>query len=669
MAEAWHEIFRNITNNYRFVPLDRAPLKAPVRAPGQPVAESSADGSTAPADSFSRSSPLPGGMSGIIRADWIARTPVLFGTQRAARPPGLGQPVRVTEPQRLHGGPDAPYVIPGRALRGMIRQVLRIATKGKIGPFNDIRPTRRDPDYQAARVGRDGKLMRAPLTGWLVLTDGGWIIEPCDSRPENIPEGMARFSLLEKHRALQKYLARPQRDGRDHERDGWRVFSGPASGKQMDRAFSLPWGPPIKVSDEAFRTFFTAYSRPGRGGLVPDGSLEVWAYEYAFQVGIDRQRAVLDAFNLVSLTGWSKQRLDNPPGIPVYYYRIGESELVIGLTQVLRFPYKRAVGDAVIAAQPDAHAKWLDWTEAMLGRIDKDGDSTTALKGRVSFGFASAAQSKLWKDGAYLKSIQMQPRPGYFAFYLRRAEPDAGPATYDRANGIAAGRKRYPAWSEPPALSQQLMSWGTPPDAQDESPAGTDSYLRFLEPGTHFSSEIHFHNLLAEELGALLWALALGDEDAFSYSGASHGRLCHSGGRARGLSFGSLWPARISLEHVERNGPPTDSQTASGGSDQREVCNDCLRAFAEAAHGVGSLKALNQTPALSRLRRFCDPERNGVPIGLGLRDAKTKDVFLDYVALRRAIESATRPKVEENLAAPAASPGFNGNILDYGSDP
>jgi hypothetical protein len=494
MPQPWHEIFQNITNNYRFVPLDPEVAKAEVR-----IGRCDPQVADDVRPQLSHDLPIPGSLSGVIEMSWEASTPVLFGRQ-SDDTDADGHVYRVTKPQVLHGGKGAPYVIPGRALRGMIRQVLRIATRSRLGPIDDIQPTRRDPTYQLGRL-------RTPTK---------------------------------------------------------------------------------------FRTSKVA----------------------------------------------ARSQHQLPPGE-------------------------------------------RDWSDAMLGFVDAD----SALRGRVSFGFAvcETPDPPLWPtDGRFLSVIQMEPRPGFFPFYLRQGKN--GGRSYDSEDSLLAGRKRFGVWSDEDiwskgytdnayaALSQRCGPLAKK-QPEDKKNNGTMSHLSFVDSGVRFRGRIRFHNLLPVELGALLWALSLGDERAFEEEPLS--TVCHVGGRARSFCFGNLVPFAITLRsvrevHTDLRGD--DEGGVNAGRLDREIGNPAWRtyveSFGERVHGLAKLEQLNSERHLARLRHLSDFERADTRLRFGLRFADDSQ-FADYRNLRnQADRSRTSDKrVAQNLTARGAGVAFTGNILDFGSDP
>lgn len=680
--EKFHEIFADITNNYRFIPFDREPAAAAVIVPD--AANTAGQQDMRP--ELSHAMPLANGYSGRIALHWVARTPVLFGGDQVH---GL------TMPQKLHGGENAPYCIPGSAQRGLIRRVLRIATKGKAQPVDDARPALRDPLYQKRRVHDAMGVMHPPEGGWLTFDEAGqgWTIRPCTTRKightDIVLEGLEIQSLraanakdlAHLHGLLNKQIC----DAVFKSHNGILVLTGAMPGqKEHEHVFAPPvdGGGQIAVSAESFLAFRQAYGarleKKKKALLVPDSNLKHWLGHFLHRAELPGswRKALATQFDV----NWPNRgktcpeqvRPDNPPGIPIWFYREDASRpLVIGMTQIMRFPALYTVQELQDRTQPD-NGIGRDWSEAMLGYVD----GNSSLRGRIDFAFAKALGSpqQFPAGDACLKLTQMGPRVGHFPTYLRRSGDGPNPATwepatYDSATALLAGRKVYPAWNFNLPLREEWIQKAErlPVGAHQ---GGTDSYVRFLRSGTVFQSRVDVHNLTLAELGALLWVLSLGDGHAFdafdpqAQHVAPFNRLsphCHVAGRARSFGFGNLIPAGISLDGI-----------AAHQGDAAPDWQEAIAAFARAVHGAAAeisaaeaIAWLNNQPRLARLRFLSDYRREA---DLGTHWPPAGTPFIAYRKLRDAMSGQTRDEgVNQNLNA-TANPEMAGNILDFGSD-
>lgn len=682
------ELFENITANYRFIPFDREVAPAPVRLPDDPPLTSDGEADTRPAISYGI--PVPGGYTGTISMHWVARTPVLFGGEQQSQ---------ITLPHKLHGGAHAPYCIPGSAQRGMIRRLLRIATKGKVGAIGDTRPALREPTYQLTRVSPNERYMAPPEAGWLCFDADAetWSIKPCVATPiAHTDPAIAELRLAQStEKSVATLHARLTADICAAVRatyGGYLILSGAmppkrdgTPSKTHEFVFGEPLdSPPITVDADVLLAFRQAYgkmdSRKKQPKLVPDSNLLHWlAHSLYDQAIAPRCRAAMAAcFDVAIHEKGAKLRPDHPPGIAIWYYpATQERPMIIGMSQIMRFPARHTVGEILDRTQPERNAFGHDWADAMLGYVDGD----KGQRGRINVAFAPVVgETDLFPSGNhYVALTMMEPRVGFAGLYLRRDGTEGKPheweaATYDSETAIAAGRKTYPIWTDWP----REIFWDSVRAAPNAGHGGTTSYVKFLAIGTVFETRIDVHNLLPEELGALLWVLSLGDATAFAdfdptekchhpFTGLA--AMCHSAGRARSFGFGNLIPAGIRLDEVlchdhagQADVPLPDWQAL-------------IAAFARSVHAVtprdaaddaAAVAALNSVPRLARLRHLSNRQRDAELSGLRWPPGGNAQ-FKDYRRLREAASGKPNRDYEATLAATPTN-GLGGNILDYGSD-
>jgi len=129
--------------------------------------------------------PFEEGLCGELTLSITAETPVLIGSEKASGS-------NAVDPYMLA---DGRYAIPGASLKGMVRNVLEIATFGRMSALDDQQfalrdlsgPTRNDYQKKFAKetsaLDKDGDRKTAyvapPETGWLTYQDDTWTITPC----------------------------------------------------------------------------------------------------------------------------------------------------------------------------------------------------------------------------------------------------------------------------------------------------------------------------------------------------------------------------------------------------------------------------------------------------------------------------------------------------------
>jgi hypothetical protein len=282
---------------------------------------------------------------------------------------------------------------------------------------------------------------------------------------------------------------------------------------------SVGYGDQIAIPPAVWRNFIANNSRPSLHAPKPDGS-------------------------------WKKLRPTLIAGqrIPVFW--VGDGEVGdFGLSRVFKRSHDNSIGEMLKRTGDKAHLPPPDradpdFVEAMFGYVREPApgdDGVQAqmhedrhLKGRVAFGFAWL-DDPTPKTTAELATIMAAPKPSFAPFYVSGRVKD-----WSDPNARLAGRKRYPAKGADAADVAEFLN-DTTGEIKDSHGSVTPAWKRnasvqsrliFLEPKPdrplRFQGEILVHNVTAEELGALLWALTFGGKDG----------LRHMIGRAKAAGAG-----------------------------------------------------------------------------------------------------------------------------------
>lgn len=268
---------------------------------------------------------------------------------------------------------------------------------------------------------------------------------------------------------------------------------------------------PVRVSKRAWKQFLLLNSLPGKTSFRATGSWE------KLEPTVKSKRPI-PVFHTGSLHDQENEA----------------NRLEIGLTRLFKIAHTFSVGD-VIAKHHPAHLVpktydrdyQLDMVEALFGYVHTEegggvesiSPADIAQKGRVSFGFAHLAEGQQARWGEHIYSaVMMGPRASFAPFYLAARRPGQ-PIDWSDSSSQLAGRKRYfprytvPARSHPGTATPTVIH---PPAPPDNTSAAALSDMVFLEPVAgpemRFRSSIRFHNVLPEEIGAVLWALTFGGE-------------------------------------------------------------------------------------------------------------------------------------------------------------
>lgn len=550
-----------------------------------------------PPATVDRMTPAAGGFCGRITVEWAAETPLLIGVE--------DRDSAAVTPMRL--GADGPYVLPGASLRGMLRAAVEIVAHGRLSQVNSHhRYGLRDFDHPAYRKSPDGRdrLAWSEIgAGWLsrrpasddekrqageALSD--YVLTPCDKKlihiwklpaapAESDHQASGAFqatwvkkSLREKladagyatgggreklydftprHRfAIDPEAADHLRAAADGPLRGTLVFSGksPTLGhlspekvlaerktknkgnvKKREVVFlDRPGEPALRLTAAEFRQFELVHCKPSKNKPRPDGSFA----ELSHTLNAGRR-------------------------IPVFHTGSpGSADFAMGLTRVFKIGHRATVGDVLDREQGHRLAKPFspDFVEALFGHLHEPDDlglrpgssvdpGTTARKGRAAFGFATldaAARAVLTSE---ISTVLMGPRASFAPFYLRGPDKD-----WSSDQARLAGRKRYfPQHRPADRAGAAGKIAGRLGEAQGNGNTDTLSRLTLLggENGQDlvFGGQIRLHNVLPEEIGALLWVLTHGGDPAKPFR--------HMIGRAKTVGAGQM---RVRSLHLDLRG-------------------------------------------------------------------------------------------------------------------
>lgn len=286
---------------------------------------------------------------------------------------------------------------------------------------------------------------------------------------------------------------------------------------------------------------------------------------------------VFDAFKDIHVPGdgrpenpnwkyWDgKLKADPATRVPVFY--ITQDGLQcgtvksFGLAMMFKLAHELSVHD-VLRSTSARHLddSIIDLPDAIFGRLPGKDKKPRGLKSRVDFepiiavGQPVVLKGNKWDEARVLSS----PKASFYPAYIRQPHngkgslpgvqtgkyasytPDNTPGMPEEVqNPQLAGIKIYPVRDDYdlPSYPQEIRNfydWNTKQKTAAERQA---TLLRPLDKDTKFTGRIYFHNLRPFELGALLWALTLGDS-----------KLRHKIGMGRPLGLGEI---SIQIEGLE----------------------------------------------------------------------------------------------------------------------
>jgi len=465
---------------------------------------------------------VPGAYSGWIDLDIKTLTPLFI--RGAVFPRDGSEGNTDTDPRRSDAfqRPDGTPVIPGSSLRGMIRTLVEILSFSKIQPVSIEKPFFRD--VSSNRIGR---LYRERIARFQSKPAGGFI-RLSRSTKEMVPCRILRVSHAVLKRDLDMELRNrgsyPSWDYQhkkcfvrlrdnsdvvtrialgDHpSENGWLagtlVITGQVLKKNHEYVFVDPSGDsaPIPIPDRIWERFHdddqitqwqkTAFpkDKPWKGAREADGYLR-------------------DGEPVFYVTDESAKNPDDNPGGLVF----------LGRARMFRFPYDKSAYDLVPEHIKEAD---IDMAEALFGCVRVGAKRHSAIKGRVRFEDAVAvAGGPAWYvDRPFVPKVLSSPKVTTFQHYLTQdgtQGPEHLTSYLEGDYTTIRGFKMYwHRWDDKLGLKQ--VKEKDEEQLLDEALKGQDTQHTIIRPvkeGVTFRGRVHFTNLAAEELGALLCALDL----------------------------------------------------------------------------------------------------------------------------------------------------------------
>lgn len=449
--------------------------------------------------------PFKNGYSGVIDYTLTNATPLCVGGKQQQSD---GKATIV----KWASDPTDNPVIPGSSLKGMIRNVLEIASFGKFSGIDNNHFSYRDISKNSHYLTNviQKKVVKP---AWLKFntTNKNWQLTTCKSakiKHSKLKDILGK-TIKNSHNAITKYKSLPLLQSIN-------IITKVKEGKQG----SVTWVDNIETTGEQAHLVFCNERIKGKG------KAEDYEFSYCFYGDEQSVAVASEELNekankmLISHDQDHVNYLINnqsEKGIPVFaLFEKGQVKLhSLGLAKMPRVLYNNSVTDLATQQQSQARTSehYFDMSELMFGTIREQGFS---LKSRVSFSDAT-----ITKHQGINKSDLVTlngPKATFQGAYLEQKN-DGEYANYDNKNTKLAGWKRYVTQSE------------FKENPSENKNNKVKSQLELLNKDSCFSGKIVFHNLKSEELGALLWCLTLGKgtEAQKQYHGLGHGKSLGAG--------------------------------------------------------------------------------------------------------------------------------------------
>jgi CRISPR-associated protein (TIGR03986 family) len=497
-------------------------------------------------DEVSHDRPFSDGLSGTIELTIRAETPLLVGgVRRRPRKAEDGVDARrgVIWPVQL---PDGRFAIPGSTLQGLVRATLEIAAFGRLGPWiDDKRFGIRDLSENAKPYYRDQLL--SVKHGFLRRCGSDFQLIPCEfdriafaSLPNPTFDWTgtlrrnkvvrARYEAVVSGGAVS--LAAP-RSFKGVLQPCFLVLTGVGAPGKLKEWLFKPSGPIETLSDfEARFAEFLQIHEPDDGRDANPN----WEYYRDTGYLADPENfghsQSAPAFNK---GGW----------MPIFYLETKGRIDTFGLAGMFKKAHAQSTHDLLRNSSRDHLEDRRDLASLIFGEIadESDADARTGLRRRAAFDMALAPRDSPVNAGE--PTVLSAPKPSYWPIYVRqkgRADGNKPYATYTPlsrkehwlARPELAGVKLWPT-----AKRADLVRLPPPPTAPDgqQDNLAIQTRLVAVDQGATFRGAIRFHNLKPQELGAILWALTLGDEKPLAGRAGAYWR---SIGMAKAFGLGGV---------------------------------------------------------------------------------------------------------------------------------
>ncbi|MDY0073569.1 MAG: TIGR03986 family CRISPR-associated RAMP protein [Thauera sp.] len=485
------------------------------------------------ANEVSHDQPFKDGLCGELQLRLTTHTSLCVG--------GEQDKATESEPGKVHffRTPDQRPAIPGSSLKGMLRNVLEIASFARFRQVEDQRLGVRDISEASNFYCK--KMVQDPSrAGWLSFSEGQWHIRPCSFSRLQQSDLIAYLGVrLDKWKSLNTAAARYKEIGicppihftlKPRPQKSNQMLAHPDPNGAFEGRIVVTGQPGKKFDDDK-----DPKKQPKKCEFVFHGEeATTLTIEAAVMTGFRQIHAESDEWRF-----WSELLLTDklPQGIPVFYHVEGEQVKSLGLAMMYKLPYANSLHDAI----RHTHKEHLgdtkpDLPDLIFGRLGEDEpgeEGRGGLRGRVNIAMARLAGGTepglSWKEPCILN----EPKPTFYPAYMRQDKKDFRQLMENSSE--LAGWKRYP-------VKNELI-----PRLAEKKNLKVQVSLQTLPASTSFVTTLRFHNLRRVELGALLWVLDFG------------GRKFHRHALGMGKPFG-LGQVGISVEgQLLRSNDPNEN--------------------------------------------------------------------------------------------------------------
>lgn len=442
------------------------------------------------ADQVSQDQPFADGLCGELTLRLTCHTPLCVGgaqEKSSERTPGKVSFYRT---------PDNQLAIPGSSLKGMLRNVLEIASFARFKQVEDQRLGVRDISESDNFYAR--AMVSSPVhAGWLTFSSGQWQIQPCEFSRLHQEQLIEHFGINKNDwKTLKTAYERYRRIGLCPAIS----FVRESMPKKPGQFLARP------THSGALQGRVVVTGQPGKDFEAPKAK----KYEFVFHDGaaplLSVTPATMAGFQQIHADSeewkfWRTQQADGKlsQGIPVFFHKDGEQVKSLGLAMMYKLPYSHSLHDAIRHTHDEhlnnRNADLPDLIFGHLGEAERSG-----LRGRVNVGLATLSKGQPVQTDWEGPCILNGPKPSFYPAYVRQDGKGKSFRQLMEQHTELAGWKRYP-------LKHFKLQ---PPQGKAAENKKTQVLLETAPVDTVFDVNLRFHNLRRVELGALLWVLDFG---------------------------------------------------------------------------------------------------------------------------------------------------------------
>ncbi|KAF7787716.1 hypothetical protein PRUB_a5215 [Pseudoalteromonas rubra] len=475
--------------------------------------------------------PFENGLSGTIDYTLVNQTPLCVGQEHVKQD---NAPTGVKWTKDPQGNP----IIPGSSIKGMLRSVLEIASFGKFGQVDNSHLSYRDVSSHSEYLDTVSKKSKVEAAWLRFDTDRQkWQLHLCQFAKvrHGLIQSQFGVALENEEPATVKYAKFPLTK---------EVFVTPY--KKTIKGKDFYWADDLKEGKYKAHMVFCNHRVFDATRADPKD----YDFSYCFY-GEHRPVSVADSIleELVQKcfkshdekqVNYLQKHAHAEFGMPVFALldKQGKTLKSLGLARMPRLMYQHDFHSLAQNWQKDALSEHVfDLAECMFGTLR---DKGLSLKSRISFSDARLAN----KTKCEMSPVVTLggPKPSFLATYVEQKEGSNEYIDYNAKYARLSGWKRYVAQ---PGFSSNYTG---PKSADEEENTEVQSKLEFVAVGTQFRGRIVFHNLLPEELGALLWTIKFGKQADV------HHQLGH--GRSLGAGLVKIQDLTLNNAYAEQSASP-----------------------------------------------------------------------------------------------------------------